>query len=62
MYEAEKAKADEMFKAAVPQLAKAHELAPEDLTTLKILKNIYIQIDNTAKFTEVNDKLKALGQ
>ncbi len=51
-----------MFKAAVPQLAKAHELAPEDITTLKILKNIYIQIDDTAKFTEVNDKLKALGQ
>ena len=62
LYEAEKVKADEMFKAAVPQLAKAHELAPEDLSTLKILKNIYIQIDDTAKFTEVNNKLKALGQ
>ena len=62
LYEAEKAKADEMFKAAVPQLVKAHELAPEDITTLKILKNIYIQIDDTAKFTEANDKLKALGQ
>jgi tetratricopeptide (TPR) repeat protein len=62
LYEAEKAKADEMFKAAVPQLAKAHELAPEDVTTLKILKNIYIQIDDTEKFKEANDKLKALGQ
>lgn len=62
LYEAEKAKADEMFKAAVPQLEKAHELAPEDITTLKILKNIYIQIDDTAKFKEANDKLKALGQ
>ena len=62
LYEAEKVKADEMFKAAVPQLAKANELAPEDITTLKILKNIYIQIDDTAKFTEVNNKLKALGQ
>jgi hypothetical protein len=51
-----------MFKAAVPQLEKAHELAPEDITTLKILKNIYIQIDDTAKFKEANDKLKALGQ
>jgi uncharacterized protein HemY len=51
-----------MFKAAVPQLAEAHKLAPEDITTLKILKNIYIQIDDTANFTEVNDKLKALGQ
>ena len=56
------AKADEMFKAAVPQLEKAHDLAPEDVTTLKILKNIYIQIDDTEKFKEANDKLKALGQ
>jgi tetratricopeptide (TPR) repeat protein len=62
LYEAEKVKADEMFKAAVPQLAKAHELSPEDITTLKILKNIYIQIDDEAKFKEINDKLKALGQ
>jgi len=62
LYEAEKAKADEMFNAAVPQLAKAHEISPEDVTTLKILKNIYIQIDDEAKFKEVNDKLKALGQ
>lgn len=62
LYEAEKTKADEMFKAAIPQLVKAHELSPEDVTTLKILKNIYIQIDDEAKFKEVNDKLKALGQ
>lgn len=62
LYEAEKKKAEEMFNSATPHLEKAHELLPNDVNTLKILKTIYINTDNEAKFKEANDKLKALGQ
>lgn len=62
LYEAEKLKAKELFIAAAPHLEKAHDLMPNDVNTLKILKTIYINTENEAAYKVANDKLKALGQ
>jgi tetratricopeptide (TPR) repeat protein len=59
-YEKAKAAAEEYFEKAIPYLEKAHTLNETDKNTLLSLKQIYIRKNNTEKFTEINNKLKAL--
>ncbi len=57
-YTAEKAKADEMFKQALPYNEKAREVNPKDRDNLMMLKNIYARTGDTAKATEITNLLK----
>ncbi len=63
LYSAEKAKANDLLKQAIPYLVKSHELQPNDVNTLKLLKSIYFTLDDMEKeYDAVDAKLKALGQ
>lgn len=59
-YEAEKAKADEEFKKAIPYMEKAHEYNAKDKYTLESLKALYYRQKMTDKQKEVEEKLKNL--
>lgn len=61
-YESEVKRADEMMVNAAPYLEKASELSPKDISTLKVLKSIYFNIEDMDKYNVVKEKLKALGQ
>jgi tetratricopeptide (TPR) repeat protein len=61
-YESEVKRADEMMTNAAPYLEKASELSPKDISTLKVLKSIYFNIEDMDKYNVVKEKLKALGQ
>ena len=58
-YEAEKAKADEFFKKALPFLEKAHEIRTDDTFTLTALRELYYRLQMMDKHAEVDAKLKA---
>lgn len=58
LYNAEKGKADEKFKAALPYNEKAREVNPKDRDNLMMLKNIYARLGNTEKASEINNLLK----
>lgn len=58
IYNAEKAKADDLFKAALPHNEKAREINPKDKDNLMMLKNIYARLGNMEKVKEINDLLK----
>ena len=62
LYDSEQKRALKMLEDAVPYLEKAHELDPKDVNTLKILKSIFFNIDNSEKYNAVEAKLKELGQ
>ena len=55
-YEAEKNKADEFFKAAVPYLEKAVQYNPKDTYILDQLKNLYYRLKMMDKFDALNKK------
>ena len=55
-YEAEKNKADEFFKAAVPYLEKAVKYNPNDTYILDQLKNLYYRLKMMDKFDALNKK------
>lgn len=59
-YEAEKAKADDEFKKAIPYMEKAHECNPKDKYTLESLKALYYRQKMTDKQKEVEEKMKNL--
>jgi tetratricopeptide (TPR) repeat protein len=59
-YEAEKNKADEFFKKAIPYMEKASEVNPEDTYSLESLKTLYYRLKMMDKFDEVNKKLEDL--
>lgn len=62
IYNDEKEKSNELLKKAIPYLVKSHELQPNDVNTLKLLKSIYFALDNMEKqYEEIEAKLKALG-
>jgi len=61
-YESEVKRADEMMTNAAPYLEKASELSPKDVSTLKVLKSIYFNIEDMDKYNIAKEKLKALGQ
>lgn len=58
LYNAEKAKADEMFKQALPYNEKAREVNPKDRDNLMMLKNIYARTGDAAKAAEITNLLK----
>jgi len=58
IYNAEKGKADELFKKAMPVLEKAREINPKDRDNLIMLRNVYGRLNMTEKWTEVNTAIK----
>ena len=61
-YDTQVARADQMMKDAVPFLEKSHELSPKDVSTITVLKSIYLNLSMDDKYKEFDAKLKALGQ
>ena len=59
-YEAEKNKADDYFRKAIPYMEKASEVNPEDTFSLESLKTLYYRLKMMDKFDEVNKKLEDL--
>ncbi|MDD4190799.1 MAG: tetratricopeptide repeat protein [Mangrovibacterium sp.] len=59
-YEAEKNKADEDFRKAIPYMEKASEINAEDTYSLESLKTLYYRLKMMDKFDEVNKKLEDL--
>jgi tetratricopeptide (TPR) repeat protein len=57
-YQKEIAKADGVFKQAIPYLEKAAEINPEDKNTLLSLKQLYARLDMKDKYKEIEQKLK----
>ena len=58
-YEELKAKRNEDFSKALPYLEKAHQLDPEDLPTMKALKEIYFRLGEMDKYKQINEAIKA---
>jgi tetratricopeptide (TPR) repeat protein len=61
-YDKQVARADQMMKDALPFLEKSHEISPKDVSTLTVLKSIYMNLSMEDKYKEADTKLKALGQ
>lgn len=61
-YNAEKAKAEELLKKAVPFLEKSDELNPDVLPTLQTLKQIYTMQKDMEKLKAVNARIDSLTQ
>ena len=55
------AKANEVFMLAVPYFEKAHDVNPEDVSTLQTLQTLYALMKNYDKVNEVKEKLSVLG-
>lgn len=51
--------AKDLFSTAKPYLEKAFELNPEDIQTIRSLKDIYARTGEDDKFLQMNDLLKA---
>ena len=54
--------AKELLSTAKPYLEKAHEVNPEDLQTIRSLKDIYARTAEDDKFMKMNNLLKAAQQ
>ncbi len=61
-YNAEKAKAEELLKKAVPFLEKSDELNPDVLPTLQTLKQIYTMQQDMEKLKAINARIDSLTQ
>ena len=57
-YDALKEKADELLSTCLPYLETAHELEPDDRSTLVSLKEIYTRLKMYDKLKEINAKLE----
>jgi len=57
-YEKAKVDADDMFKAAIPFMEKAHEIEPTSKEPLETLKTLYYRLQMNDKYEEVNNMLK----
>lgn len=61
-YNAEVAKAQELFKQALPFMEKAHQLDPKDISTMQSLSAIYLRLKMVDKQKEMKDLIdKAKG-
>ncbi len=58
-YEELKQKRNEDFSRALPFLEKAHQLDPDDLPTMKALKEIYFRLGEMEKYKQMNEAIKA---
>jgi tetratricopeptide (TPR) repeat protein len=59
-YEKAKVMADDMFKAAIPYMEKAHEIDPNTREPLETLRTLYLRLQMTEKYDEVNELLKTM--
>ena len=57
-YNAAKAKADDVFKQSLPFLERAHEIAPDDVATIKSLGEIYARTGDLEKRKAIMAKLQ----
>ncbi|GAB4384490.1 MAG: hypothetical protein Kow0075_16510 [Salibacteraceae bacterium] len=57
-YKKAKTAGEEQLKAALPYLEKAHELRPDDVSTMTSLKELYARTNQLEKYNEMNEKLK----
>lgn len=55
------ARANEVFALAVPYFEKAHDVNPEDISTLQTLQTLYALMKEYEKVNETKAKLDALG-
>ena len=55
------ARANEVFALAVPYFEKAHEVNPEDISTLQTLQTLYALMKDYEKVNATKEKLDALG-
>ena len=55
------AKANDVFILAVPYFERAHEVKPDDISTLQTLQTLYALMKEYDKVNEVKAKLEALG-
>lgn len=55
------AKANDVFILAVPYFERAHEVKPDDVSTLQTLQTLYALMKEYDKVEEVKGKLEALG-
>ncbi len=58
-YEELKSKADEFLITCLPYLEKAHQIMPDDRSTLYSLKEIYARMGNKEKLDEINSLIDA---
>jgi tetratricopeptide (TPR) repeat protein len=49
---------NEMFKKALPPFETAHKLNPEDIDTMKNLRELYYRLQMEEKYQEINKKLE----
>jgi tetratricopeptide (TPR) repeat protein len=56
-YEEMKLSANNNFQEALPYLEKAHEITPQDLSTLISLKEIYTRLNITDKLKVINEQI-----
>jgi tetratricopeptide (TPR) repeat protein len=59
-FQAEKAKADSLFKNALPYMEKARDLKPEEPSVLESLKGLYYRFGEDKKYEAINKKLKEI--
>jgi len=59
-YEKARVTADDMFKAAIPYMEKAHEIDPATREPLETLKTLYLRLQMTDKLNEVNKMLQEM--
>ena len=55
-----KAKQKEIYRRALPYLEKYHQMDPEDINTVRTLKNIYLELEMMDKYKEMKAKFKEL--
>lgn len=59
-YDRMKAEADKYLEDSLPYLEKAHQLQPDDVSTMASLKEIYTRLNMLDKLKEMNAKLEGL--
>lgn len=59
-FQAEKAKADSLFKTSLPYMEKAHEAKPEDISVLESLKGLYYRFEMNDRYDETTAKIDSL--
>lgn len=52
------AERNDLFKQALPYLEKAHQLMPEDESTMKALREIYLRTNDMVNYKKMNDILE----
>ncbi len=60
LYEKKKARADSVFREALPYFERANEIRTDDLSTLQNLKTLYYRFQQMDKYEEITAKLEEL--